>query len=102
MSRETQALAVARAYHRAWTARQLEAAGSCSVDMTSNVEMLAEFGNDEDALLLYDMSLPFGTLRVAEHFRISGNRITRIRQIDDTADIHAAMAARDEERCGCG
>lgn len=117
MSNETKALSVARAYHRAWTSKQFDEAANYLADglrievpinsyptkasfaeavhrtceMTSKVEMLAEFGNDGDALLLYDMTLPFGQMRVAEHFTVSGEKITRIRQIHDTAAIRSAM-----------
>ncbi len=111
------ALAMARNYHRAWTGREYEVAGRLLADglslevpinsyptkadflqavrktreMTSKLELLSEFGNENDALLLYDMTLPFGVLRVAEHFTIADGRITRIRQVHDTAAIRAAM-----------
>jgi hypothetical protein len=109
-------LAVARAYHRAWSTRDFENLGRYVADdlrvevpinayagkadfldavrrtaqMTSSVTMLAEFGTDEDALLLYDMKLPIGELRVAEHFQVSGGRIRHLRQIHDTAALRAA------------
>ncbi len=111
------ALGVARSYHRAWTSGEYEAAGGCLADqitlevpinsystkedflqavrrtreMTSRLELLAEFGNENDALLLYDMTLPFGVMRVAEHFTVSDGQITRIRQVHDTAVIRAAL-----------
>ncbi len=111
------ALAVARSYHRAWTNGDLEAAGAQLADdlaievpinayamkqdflravgstrqMTSKLELLAEFGDDAEALLLYDLTLPFGVMRVAEHFTVRDGRITRIRQIHDTAAVRAAL-----------
>jgi hypothetical protein len=110
------ALTVVRAYHRAWSGGNFEAAGRLLADglevdvpintcrskadfleavrrtrqMTSSIDMLAEFGGDREALLLYDMTLPFGPLRVAEHFAVSGGRITRIRHVHDTAALRAA------------
>jgi hypothetical protein len=42
-------------------------------------------------VLLYDMDVPgLGTLRVAEHFTVEDDKITRIRQIHDTAALRAA------------
>jgi hypothetical protein len=110
------ALSVARAYHRAWTHRDfaelerlvadplhvevpinryasrtafLEAVRQ-TAQMTSMVAVLAELGSDGEAVLLYDMTLPIGELRVAEHFTVSGGRIHTIRQIHDTALLRAA------------
>jgi hypothetical protein len=37
--------------------------------------------------------VPVGTLRVAEHFTVEGGKITRIRQIHDTAAVGAAGLA---------
>ncbi len=117
MARTTAALAVARSYHRAWSNGELEAAGGHLAEdltievpinayatkqdflravgktrqMTSTLDLLAEFGNEAEALLLYDLALPFGVLRVAEHFTVSDGRITRIRQVHDTAAIRAAL-----------
>src|SRR5215472_11490882 len=110
------ALAVVRAYHRAWTTRNFQEAGRClsevlalevpineyssktaflsaveaTREMSSSVELLAEFGGAEEAMLLYDLRLPITQLRVAEHFTVSDGQITRIRQIHDTAALRAA------------
>src|SRR6185503_4691074 len=91
---EADVLAVVRGYHRAWNEGRFEDASRylderlkievpindyptkasfvTAVErthaMTSRVAMLAELGGPEDAMLLYDMTLPFGTMRVAEHF----------------------------------
>jgi limonene-1,2-epoxide hydrolase len=110
------ALSVVRAYHRAWTERDfaeldrlvadplhvevpinryesraafLEAVRQ-TAQMTSMVAVLAELGGDGEAMLLYDMTLPIGELRVAEHFTVSEGRIHTIRQIHDTALLRAA------------
>lgn len=107
---------IARAYHRAWSTQDLENVGRYLADdlrvevpinsyagkedfleavrrtaqMTCQVRMLAEFGNDAEALLLYDMTLPIGDLRVAEHFTVAGGRIHSVRQIHDTAALRVA------------
>ena len=113
---EARALTVARAYHRAWTTKDLDGIGRYLADdlrvevpinayagkadfleavrmtaaMTSEVRMLAELGGADEAMLLYDMTLPIGTLRVAEHFTIAGDRIGVVRQVHDTAALRAA------------
>jgi len=114
---EKSALDVARAYHAAWTAGDFDAAGSWLADdletdvpvnayaskdeflqavkgfgsRARDVRVLAEFGNPGEALLLYDMDVdPIGPFRVAEHFTVSGGRITRIRHVHDTAPFRAA------------
>ena len=110
------ALRVARAYHRAWRDGEFaEAAELLSPDldidvpinqystkdefliaarmtreMTSQVNTLAEYGDATGAVLIYDLSLPFGALRVAEQFVVTGDRITTIRHIHDTAAVRAA------------
>jgi len=112
------ALAVARAYHDAWRRRDYEAAwqllGEALVievpvnsydtkaafaeaarrtrEMATAVRPIAEFGNDGEAVLLYDMTLPVGDLRIAEYFAVDQGRITRIMHIHDTAALRAAGA----------
>ena len=112
------ALAVARGYHGAWQRRGYQAAWQLlSEDLTVEVPVnsydseaafaeaarrthemaaavtpLAEFGNDGEAVLIYDLTLPIGDLRIAEYFRVSGGRITRITHIHDTAALRAAGA----------
>jgi hypothetical protein len=45
-------------------------------------------------MLLYDLEAgPVGTLRVAEHFTVECGKITRIRQIHDTAAVRGAGLA---------
>lgn len=112
------ALAVARGYHDAWQRRDYQAAWQLlSEDLTVEVPVnsydskaafaeaaqrtremaaavtpLAEFGNDAEAVLIYDLTLPIGDLRIAEYFRVSGGRVTRITHIHDTAALRAAGA----------
>ncbi len=118
------ALAVAHASHRAWSTRDLEEVGVHLSDdlrvevpinqyaskadfleavlrtaaMTSSVTLLAALGDAGQAMLLYDMTLPIGELRVAEHFTVRDGLIQTIRQIHDTAALRAAGF----ERSGSG
>ena len=114
------ALAVARAYHDAWQRRDYQAAWQLLSDdltvdvpvnsyaskaafaeaaqrtreMTAAVSPIAEFGDDGHAVLLYDMTLPIGDLRIAEYFSVGDGRITRITHIHDTAALRAAGAGQ--------
>lgn len=57
----------------------------------SEVKLLAKFGNEDEALLLYDMVLnPIGNLRIAEYFKISNCKINMIRHVHDTAELRKA------------
>jgi hypothetical protein len=117
---EPSTLAVAKAYYRAWSTRDLESVGRYlaedlrvevpinayrgkqdfleavqkTAQMTSAVQLLAEFAHDDEALLLYDMTLPIGKLRVAEHFTIASGQIRALRQVHDTAALRAAGFGR--------
>jgi len=110
-------LSVVRAYHDAWTARDFDTAvsllaGDLEVEVPINdyptteafaaalrnfgaqatrVELLSEMGTDGEAMLLYDMEVRgLGGMRIAEHFTVSGGKITRLRQIHDTAALRTA------------
>jgi hypothetical protein len=117
---DSQPLGVARAYHRAWSTRDLDKVGQYLADdlqvevpinsysgkadfleavqrtaqHTASVKLLAELGDGDQAMLLYDMTLPIGQLRVAEHFTISGGKIHKVCQIHDTAALRAAGMGR--------
>jgi SnoaL-like protein len=111
------ALITARGYHDAWTSGRLEDAGRFldehvaievpvnSYDgrdsfmlavagfgqLASAVTLLAEFASDDDAMLLYDMTVPqLGQMRVAEHFTVTAGRIIRLRQVHDTAGLRVS------------
>ena len=116
---QTAPLDVARAYHDAWEDRSYEKAWALldpalTVDVPINsyaskadfieaarwtreaatsVTRPAEFGADQQAVLIYDMSLPVGTLRIAECFRVENGRITAITHIHDTAGLRNPTAA---------
>ncbi len=65
----------------------LEGFGSLS----TRTELLAAMSGGTEGMLLYDMDVPgLGTLRVAEHLTVEHGRITRIRQVHDTAALRAA------------
>lgn len=125
MTNNGRALTLARAYHGAWTSEEFEEAGRYLAEdletevplntygskgdwldavrrtrqVASKVELLAEFGSDDQALLLYDLLLdPIGDLRVAEHFMVAGGRIVKIRHVHDTAALRAAGFAREPEQ----
>ena len=111
---------IVRAYHDAWTSGDFATAtallaGTLTVEvpvndyptaesfaaalrsfgsMVTKVDLLAAMSAGDEAMLLYDMDAgPVGTLRVAEHFTVDGGKITRIRQIHDTAAVRAAGLA---------
>jgi len=111
---------VVRAYHDAWTHKDYARARALLADtlavevpvndypttrsfaaalqsfgsMVSSVELLAAMSDRNEAMLLYDLEAgPVGTLRVAEHFTVEGGKITRIRQIHDSAPVRAAGLA---------
>ena len=108
---------VVEAYHRGWTGKQFDdsirlLAPELCVEvpindyptrelfararvgfgaMVERVEVLAEFAEGDEAMLLYDMDVcGLGKMRVAEHFTVKGGRIVRLRQIHDTAALRAA------------
>lgn len=119
VTREATPLAVARAYHDAWKGRVYEQAWALldegltvevpindyptksafaeaaryTREMAATVTELGEFGGERDAVLIYDMLLPVGNLRIAEVFSVDDGRITRIRHIHDTATLRGAAAA---------
>src|SRR5215472_6435960 len=119
------ALALVRAYHRAWTNQDFDEAGRYLSDdlrtevpintygskaewleavrgtrrAATSIEVLAEFSNDGEALLLYDMEIkPIGDIRVAEHFSVADGRITMIRHVHDTAALRVVVFGREAHR----
>ena len=111
---------ITRAYHDAWThkdfaaaiallapalvvevpvndyptAESFAAALASFGSMVTRVDLLAAMSNGAEAMLLYDLDAErVGTMRVAEHFTVDDGKITRIRQIHDTAGIRAAGLA---------
>ena len=76
------------------TAESFAAALTSFGAMVTKVDLLAALSAGNEAMLLYDLDAePVGTLRVAEHFTVGDGKITRIRQIHDTAAVRAAGLA---------
>lgn len=114
---EDDTTAIVRAYYDAWTTGdfdraaallgaglQVEApvneyptAGSFAAALknfgsqATRLELLAAMTDGDEGILLYDMDVAgLGTLRVAEHFTVRDGKITKIRQVHDTAALRAA------------
>jgi SnoaL-like domain len=112
-----QALSVARRYHQGWTSKNYRQASDLLAatlavevpindyptvesfidalrsfgDLVTGVEVLAQMSSGNEAMLLYDMQVQqLGSMRVVEHFTVADGKITRLRQIHDTAAIRAA------------
>ena len=123
MAITTNALAVTRVYHDAWTSKNFEKAINLLAPdlrvevpinnyptpesfaqaligfggMVNRVSLLSEFAQGNEAMLLYDMEIDrLGTMRIAEHFTVMDGKITCIRQIHDTAALRAAGFVRSE------
>ena len=115
------ALAVARRYHDAWsngrydhirslladgllvetpinsypTADLFVAAVVSFASSCDGVTLLADFGDADEAMLLYDMTVRgLGPFRVAEHFHVVGGKITLIRQVHDTFAVRSLPGQR--------
>lgn len=122
MANSDDALAVALAYHNAWSTGEYEKAirllsRDLKVEVPVNsyptvksfaealvgfgglvrrVRLLSRLGGVDEATLVYDMDVDkLGTMRVAEHFTIAMNKIVRLRQIHDTAALRAAGLVKD-------
>jgi len=129
MSTREDTLAVVRGYHAGWSSgRFADAFAALSEELkievpineyptkasfteavsrfagaVSTVKLLTELANDRDAMLLYDMEVRgIGSLRVAEHFTVDKGKITRIRQIHDTAALRGAGAQQPGRGKGRG
>ena len=121
MSEHRTAVDVAIAFTEAWTSHDMttaaryvddevvfegpmsEAAGitgyieglSRFAQMVTGLEILAVVGDDERAMIMYEVTTgPFGKLRAAEDFVFSGDKITRDTLVFDT---HAMRGAREAD-----
>ena len=108
---------IVRAYYDAWTAKDFDQAASLLAagltvevpvndypttesfaaalksfgSMATKTDLLASMSAGSEGMLLYDMDVQgLGTLRVAEHITVEDGKITRLRQIHDTAALRAA------------
>ena len=122
MSSASDALTIVQAYHDAWWGEDFDAAGDrLAADLVievpinaydgkadfleavrrtravaSKLDLLTALGDEHDAVLVYDMTLPIGDLRIAEQFVVHDGRIVRIRQIHDTHALRAAGFGREQ------
>jgi ketosteroid isomerase-like protein len=70
----------------------LEAVGQFA-QVVTGVDIIAAYGDDEQALVMYDMHTgPFGTIRVGELLAVRDGRITADRLAFDTHAIQASGA----------
>jgi hypothetical protein len=122
-----QTLSVVRRYHESWTSKNFEQAigllaPTLQVEVPINdyptaesfaealrhfgalvtrVDLISEMSKRDEAMLLYDMRVEqLGTLRVVEHFTVADGKITRLRQIHDTAAIRAARIGAKPAQSG--
>jgi hypothetical protein len=60
----------------------------------TRVDMIAEFYGDDDAMLLYDVrtNTPAGSIRTAEYFKLSGDKIASTTLVFDATAWRAMMA----------
>ena len=121
MGTTDETLLAVRAYHRTWTSMNFDEAvrllaPNLEVEVPINtypttesfaealvgfgglvtgVELLSELGEGNEAMLLYDIDVEgLGKIRIAEHFTVAEGRITRIRQVHDTAALRAGGFAQ--------
>ena len=114
------AMATAMAYHKAWTAKDIDGAMAHIADnvicdapggriagreayraflagfaqQVTSADMIEAFGDDESAVLLYDPHTALvESAPTAEHFQVAGGKIVRSRLIFDRAPFIAARSA---------
>jgi hypothetical protein len=60
----------------------------------TGVEIVAVLGDDEQAMIMYDMETePFGTLRAVDHLVVRDGKITSDVLVFDTYEVRKAMGA---------
>ena len=113
--------AIVEAYHQAWTGPDVASAGRYIAEdfvtrapvgsydtrqgylaglanfrdsFVTGVDMIAEFYGDHDAMLLYDVqtNTPAGSIRTAEYFKLSGDKIASTTLVFDATAWRAMMA----------
>jgi ketosteroid isomerase-like protein len=68
---------------------------SGSAEMVTELKILAATGDDEQAIVMYDMvTAAFGTLRAAEHLVVSDGKIHASTLVFDTYPLRSAPSAR--------
>ena len=67
-----------------------------TADAANSIKLIAEFGNEHDAMLLYDLDLmQVGIIRIAEYFKVENDRITSIWHIHDTTLLRSTDFEKD-------
>ena len=113
--------AIVEAYHQAWTGPDVASAGRYIAEdfvtrapvgsydtreeylaglanfrdsFVTGVDMIAEFYGDDNAMLLYDVqtNTPAGSIRTAEYFKLSGDKIASTTLVFDATAWRAMMA----------
>lgn len=128
MATGTQVREIVRPYHDAWTSGDVTTAGTFLAEKFTNLSPLSNFYNpteylaslrqfcqvvtgsdilselygDDEATLIYDLhtTTPVGTIRTAEHFRLTGGKISTSILIFDATPWHAMLANRAQEQQG--
>jgi len=113
---------VVRAYHAAWAGGDINAASRYLADdfttrapvgsydtkgayltgltrfrsFVTGLDLIGELYGDDEAMLLYDVhtNTPAGTLRTAEHFKLSDGQITSTLLVFDATDWKAMLATQ--------
>jgi hypothetical protein len=64
-------------------------------ELVTELKILAATGDDEQALIMYDMVTgPFGTLRAAEHLVISEGKVSASKLVFDTYGVRQVQPAQ--------
>lgn len=62
---------------------------------TGDIRMIAAFGDQEQALVLFDVPTgPFGSLRTAVHYTVRDGKIQTANPVFDATAVNAGMAAQ--------
>jgi hypothetical protein len=125
MPNETQTRDVVRSYHEAWTGERVADAGDFIADgfstrapvgsydsradylqglanfrtrFVTGVDLISELYGTGEATLLYDVhtNTPAGTIRTAEHFTLTGGKISSTILVFDATEWRAMMAAQGQ------
>lgn len=122
MTTATKTREIVRAYHDAWTTGDPTTAGTYLTEKFTNLtplsnfytrddymvslrqfsqittgsEIISELYGDDEATLIYDVytKTPVGTIRTAEHFRLTDGKISQTTLIFDATSWHAMLAQR--------
>lgn len=128
MTTGTQVREVVRSFHDAWTSGDVTTAGLFLAEKFTNLspltnyytpeeylaslrqfgqivtgcDILSELYGDDEATLIYDLHTvtPVTPIRTAEHFRLTGGKISQTTLIFDATPWHAMLAERARQQSG--